>query len=298
MKGLHYIVFSIIVSIMFSASVLAETCTYQTSNGQYGDLEFVCNVTENSLNCDFKYGNNIRKEAVDYSNLKRGLTYEDFFNEEGEVDCGEVPNLFFDQYTDYNSKIVIFNYDHSRTDNCTIHTTISQDKIMPGTYSEDCTLYTLVNNNENNGNSGNGVSGEELPESTAGDKGEEILSNFCTAEVLGAFTTLGWVIFFIKIVVPIIIIVLGSIDLGKAVVASKDDEIKKSVKSLIIRVIAGIIIFFVPTILSFIIQLVSGSTNDDPIYNVGSGYAGDGSFADCTYCLLNPSGENCRKLHE
>lgn len=66
---------------------------------------------------------------------------------------------------------------------------------MPGTYREDCTLYTLVNNNENNGNSGNGVSGEELPESTAGDKGEEILSNFCTAEVLGAFTTLGWVIF-------------------------------------------------------------------------------------------------------
>ena len=48
------------VSIMFSASVLAETCTYQVSNGQYGNLEFVCNVTENSLDCDFKYGNNIR----------------------------------------------------------------------------------------------------------------------------------------------------------------------------------------------------------------------------------------------
>ena len=60
---------------------------------------------------------------------------------------------------------------------------------------------------------------------------------------------IGWVLWIFKIVIPVIIIVFGMIDLGKAVVASKDDEIKKSVKSLIMRAIAGIIMFFVPTIL-------------------------------------------------
>ena len=61
---------------------------------------------------------------------------------------------------------------------------------------------------------------------------------------------IGWVLWVFKIVIPIVIIVFGMIDLGKAVVASKDDEIKKSVKSLVMRAIAGIIIFFTGTAIS------------------------------------------------
>lgn len=55
-----------------------------------------------------------------------------------------------------------------------------------------------------------------------------------------------------KIVVPILIIVLGTLDFAKAVLASKEDEMRKSQATFIKRVLIGITIFFVPTILDII----------------------------------------------
>ena len=111
----------------------------------------------------------------------------------------------------------------------------------------------------------------------------EVIENFCSETVLGAFTTIGWVFYIAKIVVPIVIIIFGCIDLGKAVISSKDDEIKKSVKTLAMRAIAGVIIFFIPTVLTFIVWLID---NDDTV----------GDFADCTNCMLDPTGSKCRSL--
>lgn len=56
----------------------------------------------------------------------------------------------------------------------------------------------------------------------------------------------------IQFAVPIVIIVLGSIDLFKAVIASKEDEIKAAQKMLIKRLIYGVAIFFIV----FVVQLV------------------------------------------
>lgn len=120
-----------------------------------------------------------------------------------------------------------------------------------------------------------------LYENTDGDFDAE---NFCTGPVQGVFTTLGWVFFVIKILIPILLIVFGSIDVGKAVVASKDDEIKKSIKTLALRTIAGVIIFFVPTILNFGIKLIDNSE----VYN--------GTFLDCTKCMLDPINNVCSGL--
>lgn len=107
---------------------------------------------------------------------------------------------------------------------------------------------------------------------------------FCKGPVQGVFTTLGWVFFILKILIPILLIIFGSIDVGKAVIASKDDEIKKSVKTLAIRAIAGIIIFFVPTILNFVVKLIDNSD----VYN--------GTFWDCTKCMLDPTQDVCETL--
>lgn len=107
---------------------------------------------------------------------------------------------------------------------------------------------------------------------------------FCDGPVQGAFTTIGWVFFFLKILIPIILIVLGSVDFGKAVLSSKDDEIKKSAKTLVMRAIAGVIIFFIPTIIDFIVELIGG----DDLYN--------GTFATCTHCMLEPTDDACRRL--
>lgn len=115
----------------------------------------------------------------------------------------------------------------------------------------------------------------------AAEIGSGTLKNgFCNASA-DIWQVVGWILLIFKIVIPIILIILGMIDLGKAVVASKDDEIKKAVKSLAMRGIAAVVIFFVPTIIGLIMGLVgnfsSSGAEDD--YNV------------CKKCITNP--KNC-----
>ena len=76
----------------------------------------------------------------------------------------------------------------------------------------------------------------------------------------------GAVVNIIKIGVPIILIVLGMIDMGKAVASQKEDEIKKGQKTLISRVIAAAIVFFVVAIVQLMLSIVSGATNDTNIW--------------------------------
>lgn len=61
----------------------------------------------------------------------------------------------------------------------------------------------------------------------------------------------------IKIVVPILLIIFGMLDLGKAVVASKEDEIKKGQQLFIKRVISAVIVFFVIQIVQLLVSFVS-----------------------------------------
>ena len=63
-----------------------------------------------------------------------------------------------------------------------------------------------------------------------------------------------------QIGIPIILIVLGMLDLGKAVVASKEDEIKSAQKLLIKRCIYAIAIFFVVLIVTAVFGLVADNS--------------------------------------
>ena len=59
----------------------------------------------------------------------------------------------------------------------------------------------------------------------------------------------------IQIGIPIILIVLGMLDLGKAVMASDDKEIKAATSKLIKRAIAAVAVFFVATIVSLLMGM-------------------------------------------
>lgn len=86
---------------------------------------------------------------------------------------------------------------------------------------------------------------------------------------------IGNIVLIVKILIPIIIIGFGMIDFFKAIVGSKDDEIKKSSRSLIFRCVAGVVIFFIPTIVSLIFSLVDSFANIE------------GEFNACQKCVLN-----------
>lgn len=65
-----------------------------------------------------------------------------------------------------------------------------------------------------------------------------------------------------QIGIPIILIVLGTIDLGKAVIAGKEEEIKKNQQMLIKRAISAVVVFFVTTLVSFIFGIFASSGAD------------------------------------
>lgn len=81
------------------------------------------------------------------------------------------------------------------------------------------------------------------------------------------------IILIIKIAVPIILIIFGMLDLGKAVVASKEDEIKKGQNTFIKRLIAGVVVFFMISIAQLITSLIDKETK--------------GGFWSCANSLMN-----------
>lgn len=68
----------------------------------------------------------------------------------------------------------------------------------------------------------------------------------------------------LQVGIPIILIVFGMLDLGKAVIASKEDEIKNAQKMLIKRAIYSIAVFLIVTIVTLVFNIfvVSGVDND------------------------------------
>lgn len=103
---------------------------------------------------------------------------------------------------------------------------------------------------------------------------------FC-ANSANIWQVVGYVLLVFKIVIPILLIIFGIMDLGKAVVGSKDDEVKKSIRSLAMRAIAAAVIFFIPTLVSLIFGLIStfGELKDD--------------FDICRKCITSPNGSTC-----
>lgn len=103
---------------------------------------------------------------------------------------------------------------------------------------------------------------------------------FC-ANTANIWQIVGYVLLVLKIVIPILIILYGMIDLGRAVVAAKDDEIKKSTKQLAFRAVAGIAIFFVPTIIGLLVNMLSifADARDD--------------FQVCRACITSPNNSEC-----
>lgn len=108
---------------------------------------------------------------------------------------------------------------------------------------------------------------------------------FCYATA-NIWQIVGYVLLVFKIAIPLLLIIFGMIDLGKAVIASKEDEIKKATGSLVRRAIAAVVIFLLPTIISFIMTIIGGF-NDEA----------KADFGICKDCITSPV-NNCSRAGE
>ena len=67
----------------------------------------------------------------------------------------------------------------------------------------------------------------------------------------------------LQIGLPIILIVLGTLDLGKAVISSDDKAVKEAQSKLIKRCIYAILVFFIVTLVNLVFSMVGTIAGDD-----------------------------------
>lgn len=90
----------------------------------------------------------------------------------------------------------------------------------------------------------------------------------------------GYVVAIIKWVVPLIIIALGAVDFFKAMIANDDKEISKAGQKLIKRIVFGVVVFLIPTIIKAfigVLEITNGIEKDE-----------DTNFGACTKCIADP----------
>lgn len=85
----------------------------------------------------------------------------------------------------------------------------------------------------------------------------------CTS-VLGTefYNILQEIFTIIKIAVPVLVLVLCSVDMSKAVIAQDEKAVKEALSSSIKRLIIGVVVFFIPIIINLLLKyagLVSGT---------------------------------------
>ncbi len=94
----------------------------------------------------------------------------------------------------------------------------------------------------------------------------------CPAGLAPVLGIVNFVINAIMIGVPILLIVLGMVDLGKAVIASKEDEVKKATKAFGKRFLYAVGVFAVVWLVTFVFDIVSGLGIKDVDKNTTSGW--------------------------
>lgn len=97
---------------------------------------------------------------------------------------------------------------------------------------------------------------------------------------------IGNIILIAKILIPIILIVIGSVEFGKAAISSDEKAMQSSGVRLLKKALIGVSIFFIPTIIRIAFYMV-GSFSEEM----------RAEFENCVTCLTDPN-NSCDTSHE
>ena len=105
----------------------------------------------------------------------------------------------------------------------------------------------------------------------------ELCDNTANPGIMAAFKLGSIILLIVKIIIPIILIVLGMIDMSKAVISDNQDSIKKNALIFARRLATGILVFLTPTILLALFNFVDSWNSVESTYK------------PCIDCLLDTS---------
>lgn len=254
------------------------------------------NVTTAQLSCDDgAYVKSVGNTGSADSNFNATLSFSELGIGDGEHYCALTYN--YDKNGTIKGKndtkktlIYIMEPNNSAAD-CS-STSISQNDCKKrGCLSKGnnyCAPYNVASINNGNNSSFEGSSGTEhsgsggsfstttSSNSTNLDRNDNEpfdASTFCY-DIKAGLRIVGITILMIKIIVPLAIILMGSFDFYKTVSSGKNEDLKKDAIMVGKRVLTGLIIFFLPTIIKTTVNIL-----DDDM---------DADYHYCINCLFDP----------
>lgn len=102
-------------------------------------------------------------------------------------------------------------------------------------------------------------------------------SNFCS-DFGSTLRLVSISILIVRILVPLLIIIMGTLDIYKTVTSGKEDDLKKQMIIFGKRIIIGLMVFFLPSFVNLVVNALDNSSSD---------------YKTCLSCISNPS--NCPK---
>ena len=108
----------------------------------------------------------------------------------------------------------------------------------------------------------------------------------CTESLKPVMTLVGYLVHALWIGIPIVLIIFGMIDLGKAVIASKEDEVKKATKAFGKRFLYAVGVFAVVWLVTTVFSLVANLGIKDVDEAAVSSWQG------CWACIKNNGKES------
>ncbi len=240
----------------------SDSCTYVDNSGisDLKNLNYKITYSNGDVkanSCSFVHNNFFHMNQPFCGVTFKYNSNEDFFDENGDFSCPEYTYITYEidsaQTTEYNTYYAIHVVDTGTSDD--------GDRSVSSTNNGSFDPNNLCSNGSC----------------------DISLSGVCyVPTVARTLQFLGFLLFIIKILVPAIIIIMGFINLFKIIIESKPEEAPKYAKNIITRVIIGVIIFLIPTLVKFVFDVV-----DTTIYGGMSN-----PLENCTNCILHT--EDCK----
>lgn len=82
-----------------------------------------------------------------------------------------------------------------------------------------------------------------------------------SAELLNVMNLVKKILRLVQIIVPIALILFGTFDMAKAVIAGDEKKMKEAQKPFIKRIISAVIVFLIPFIVNLVMNLVTTGNN-------------------------------------
>lgn len=98
---------------------------------------------------------------------------------------------------------------------------------------------------------------------------------------------IGEAIMLFKIFIPLILIVICTFDIAKMVISNKKDTGKKSLKTMALRIVLSLAVFFVPAIFILVFNITAPGFN-----NIRNKSGLD--YGVCYDCLFKPTSDTCK----